>query len=1425
MDSRPQSPSNGQPRLNIHRLIIVGVCLLLLIAAVGPFANLSSATPPTSSLTADPGSAETTVSDPAAQPTENGTEVGRVTLITGEEIIISEQEGQRAYHASDGTPIHVISTTQGTYVYPTGTDFNRFEPDIFNVDRILQEYGEDGTVTQIPVIVTEAVAQESDRRGPTGDLFREATTTPGFSVHTELESLNGVAGTIGGPERALAYDQFNRSPAVGKVYYDAKVSVTLDDANRIISAVESRSDYEVDGSGIEVAVLDTGVDTTHPDLDGRIAYEEALASPTTEDINGHGTHVAGIVAGDGTMSNGETVGIAPNATIYNIKVLGNSGTGSRSVVVDGIERATELGVDVISMSLGGPPTTDNPYIPAVNAATANGTLVVISAGNSGPSSFTIGTPGDIESALTVAATDDGDQITDWSSRGPTDFTEQLKPNIAAPGFAIQSLQGRGEAVTTGYTKKSGTSMSAPMVSGSAALVLEDRPDLTVPQLKSVLVTTADPLSYDGYTVGTGRLNVSAALRADVLFDQSTLNYGILTDTETVTRTVTVTNTGPDTETFTINAQSQNLDGDTGAVTPEVPSVTLQPGETTTVDVNVDADTEAGYYSGHIVFDGDDQDYRIALGYRSEQGASITVTKTARDETSINGDGVILFNHDEQRDNIQFFSQDTEQDQLTFRVFEGRNYTVLSGGYDENTGEGILLGEPLGVVDGPVSVSLDEREAIPLTVDTTGLDHADLTYLKKAAQVWFTLPDDPYARAGQYPTYRVQNSDTTDSTLYVGPTGIEVGYAALAVPTAQYDGRNSLDVADTYVLGESMTVEPWRNSITYRPSSDISTHELTYHKLNDDDTYTMERGMRYSTDIISLEFDFGSFTLGDRQTQTVHLDAETSNDNNIRAPFTLREDSGAHAYSYIDYLATDPGETLVAGTNKPPLIGQQNFRIDPSRNALYAGSYRLYGQGPAGHPLVPGPSSTVTLDATIAEDGVEQHRVQNIATDGMSPSISANQYDFTFTPDSQYTLELVQQFNGVELGQTTKTVLGVTNTGTAQSAPQAENVDLRELTADGYIPVGNSQLTFEMDTAQSDCSACTATVYIAPNTVSTPLGENGWVAVPVEPGTTDRDYIATLDTTGLSTETGHLGIRIDDGDGGFGEYTFSHAFRLNQSPPSDTTPPTAALTASPTTVAPGETVTLDATASTDNVGITEYHWDFDGDGSVDQTTTDATTSTTYTTDDEYQPSVTVVDAAGNSATTTTQLTVVTPDPLAVSFDDQYIPSVTATDTVTLYGQATNVDSSATLTFSGPSGEKTVTVSGDTYFSEDLTLLAGENRISVTVTGSAGETATDTVTVVSDATAPTITETTLTPYVEVLPGSLMTASVSATDAESTVTSVRVNGIELTQNTDGTWSDSVTAASTTGIHSATVAVEDAAGNTSYETVLYLVGTPVRE
>ena len=291
----------------------------------------------------------------------------------------------------------------------------------------------------------------------------------------------------------------------------------------------------ISGSGVTVAVLDSGVVPSEYGIERKrilASVDLVGGSQNYHDPGGHGTHVAGIIAGH----HDDWSGVAPQANIVSVRVIGDTGSAHMSTVIQGIQWAVQnrkkYGIRVLNLSLGAPANTSyimDPLAAAVELAWHAGIVVVSSAGNAGPSARTISTPGHDPFVVTVGATDmnatvsrDDDTVTPFSSRGPT-MDGLTKPDVVAPGRKMVSTRVAGSYLDTlypdrvvnkDYFRLTGTSQAAAAVSGVAALVLSANPGLTPDQVKQQLIASASKLNgYDANAVGAGYVDASRAINA------------------------------------------------------------------------------------------------------------------------------------------------------------------------------------------------------------------------------------------------------------------------------------------------------------------------------------------------------------------------------------------------------------------------------------------------------------------------------------------------------------------------------------------------------------------------------------------------------------------------------------------------------------------------------------------------------------------------------------------------------------------------------------------------------------------------------------------------------------------------------------------------------------------------------------------------
>jgi serine protease AprX len=360
-------------------------------------------------------------------------------------------------------------------------------------------------------------------------------------------------------------DALASDPAVEHLSGDVPVRSTMAVSDKSTAADQVRSGTSgllgllggipgVTGKGIGIALLDSGV-SQHYALGSRVVANVSFVTgeDSRVDAFGHGTHIAGIISGNASAAYGVTReyagGIAPGAHLVNVRVLGENGTGLTSDVIAGIDwviaNRARYNIRVINLSLGHSvmePVATDPLCEAVERAVRAGIVVVASAGNRGKTDDGrtilggITSPGNSPYALTVGALNtwntvsrSDDSVTTYSSRGPTRFDLAVKPDVAAPGNKVVSLEVPGSYIakkypathvagrgTNAYMRLSGTSMATGVVSGGVALLLHGKPGLTPEQIKLLVQTGSSYLVKDGLIAGgAGSVNLWSSRRASV----------------------------------------------------------------------------------------------------------------------------------------------------------------------------------------------------------------------------------------------------------------------------------------------------------------------------------------------------------------------------------------------------------------------------------------------------------------------------------------------------------------------------------------------------------------------------------------------------------------------------------------------------------------------------------------------------------------------------------------------------------------------------------------------------------------------------------------------------------------------------------------------------------------------------------------------
>ncbi|MFI7007307.1 S8 family serine peptidase [Streptomyces sp. NPDC050145] len=456
---------------------------------------------------------------PERRTTKTARATHTVTLVTGDKVTVTDIGGGRKTvdvkrpAGADGAVRTQVSDGRITVIPQEAQRYlaaGTLDPRLFDVSALIEQGLADGKADATPLIVTYK-----------GKSARSAAVTPkGAERRRKLSSVGGaaLAAAKGRTFWNAATDKGAFADGIAKVWLDGRVKADMEQSNAQIGTPKAW-EAGLTGKGVKVAVLDTGYDTTHPDLASRVGESKSfIAGQEVADRAGHGTHVTSTVGGSGAASDGKEKGVAPDATLAVGKVLSDEGFGTESEIIAGMEwAAKDIKAKVVSMSLGSQEGSDgtDPMAAAVNSLSAEtGALFVIAAGNSyGPG--TIGSPGAADSALTVGAVDDQDERAYFSSQGPRLGDNALKPDVSAPGVDILAARSSLVEGSGSYTTMSGTSMATPHVAGVAALLAQAHPDWTGAQLKDALMSTSKQLGDSAYAVGSGRVSVPDAIAAKI----------------------------------------------------------------------------------------------------------------------------------------------------------------------------------------------------------------------------------------------------------------------------------------------------------------------------------------------------------------------------------------------------------------------------------------------------------------------------------------------------------------------------------------------------------------------------------------------------------------------------------------------------------------------------------------------------------------------------------------------------------------------------------------------------------------------------------------------------------------------------------------------------------------------------------------------
>ncbi|MFI9343018.1 S8 family peptidase [Streptomyces sp. NPDC052773] len=659
-----------------------------------------------------------------------------ITLITGDRVTVDAKGrvvGVQPAKGREHIPVQIRKVDGHTLVIPADAArlvaTGKLDRRLFDVTELNKSATRKAQRKGLKVIVGyqgAAGATKADVRDA-GTLRRTLKSLNADAVQTPYADTHELWDAVTNGDRTAA--------GIAHVWLDGVRRVTLDKSVAQIGAPKAWA-AGYDGKGVKIAVLDTGVDATHPDLkDQVVASKNFTAATDAGDKFGHGTHVASIAAGTGAKSGGKYKGVAPGADILNGKVLDDNGSGDDSGILAGMEWAAAQGADVINMSLGGPDSPEvDPLEAAVDKLSAEkGVLFAIAAGNSGPES--VGSPGTADAALTVGAVDDKDQLADFSSTGPRLGDGAIKPDVTAPGVDITAASAKGSIIAqevgekpAGYLTISGTSMATPHVAGAAAILKQQHPDWTGAEIKAALTASTKGGAYTPFEQGSGRIQVDKAIKQTIVAEPVSVSFGVQqwphTDDKPVTKQLTYRNLGTTDVTLNLSSKATNPKGQAapaGFFTLGATKVTVPAGGKASVDFTVNTKlggTVDGAYSAYVTATGGGQTVRTAAAVQREV-ESYDVTLKVLDRA-----GNPAKNYMASLDGLsglgsgKWYMPYDPDGTVTIRVPKG-GYVLNSGvfeGEDPNKPEGSdWLAQPKLSVTKNTTVTLDARKAKPVNI--------------------------------------------------------------------------------------------------------------------------------------------------------------------------------------------------------------------------------------------------------------------------------------------------------------------------------------------------------------------------------------------------------------------------------------------------------------------------------------------------------------------------------------------------------------------------------------------------------------------------------------------------------------------------------------------------------------------------------------
>ncbi|MFF0010365.1 S8 family serine peptidase [Streptomyces sp. NPDC005374] len=658
-----------------------------------------------------------------------------IVLITGDRVTVDAKGrvvGLERAKGREHIPVQIRKAAGHTLVIPADAARlvagGKLDERLFDITELNKSATRRSQAKGLKVIVGyqgAATAAKADVRDA-GTLRRSLTTLNADAVQTPQKETPELWDAVTNGDRTAS--------GIAHVWLDGVRKASLDKSVPQIGAPTAWA-AGYDGKGVKIAVLDTGVDATHPDLKSQVIESKNFSTAAdATDKFGHGTHVASIAAGTGAKSGGKYKGVAPGARILNGKVLDDTGSGDDSGILAGMEWAAAQGADVVNLSLGGQDTPAiDPLEAEVNKLSAEkGILFAIAAGNSGPES--VGSPGSADSALTVGAVDDKDLLADFSSTGPRTGDGAIKPDVTAPGVDITAAAAKGSLIDQevgekppGYLTISGTSMATPHVAGAAAILKQEHPDWGYAELKGALTGSTKGGKYTPFQQGSGRIQVDKAIKQTVIADPVSVSFETQawphTDDKPATEPLTYRNLGTKDVTLKLTSTATNPKGQAapaGFFKLAATTVTVPAHGRASVDVTVNTKlggTLDGAYSAYVTATGGGQTVRTAAAVQREvESYDVTLNVLDRDGKPAKTYSADLAGISGLADG-RWFNPYDEDGSVTVRVPKG-GYILNSANFvdpDDTTKGTDWLVQPKLNVTKNTTITLDSRKAKPVDI--------------------------------------------------------------------------------------------------------------------------------------------------------------------------------------------------------------------------------------------------------------------------------------------------------------------------------------------------------------------------------------------------------------------------------------------------------------------------------------------------------------------------------------------------------------------------------------------------------------------------------------------------------------------------------------------------------------------------------------